>query len=86
MSHACVTVSPCKAILPPRRSERRVAGHTSEGQRSSAPVKRAKIGKLFLTMSLVSINLLSGVGNPPRDMRQRLIDLIDQDQAQVAGA
>lgn len=36
-----------------RRSERRVAGHTSEGQRSSAPVKRAKIGKLFLTMSLL---------------------------------
>jgi len=49
--HHETPASPCRMNSPLHRPERRVASHTSEGQRSSAPVKRAQIGKLFLTMS-----------------------------------
>lgn len=36
-----------------RRDERRVAGHTNEEQRSSAPVCAAKMGYLFTEITLI---------------------------------
>ena len=48
--HMVVVQTGCDA----RRDECRVAGHTNEEQRSSAPVCAAKMGYLFTEITLVA--------------------------------